>query len=130
MRLSSIDMEETQDSRFIRVATITDGNKKYVALGQVAPTGEGDEHSGKLRFEELRQSTHSGNYIATLHKIEDKEEWMAVVRFAATERIMRMQTPSGIIAYTSLMNWWENWCHRRGILNVDRLQIIGGEAHA
>jgi len=115
MRLISIDMEITNDQRFIHVATIGDGSKRYAVLGQIAPICEGDEHVGKLRFEEMRQSTRSGEYIATLHAIEDKQEWEAIVKFAVTERIMRMKTESGIIVYTSLMTWWENWCYNQGI---------------
>ena len=115
MRLVSIDMEQTVDPRFIHVATLADGSRRYAVLGQIAPISKEDEHVGKLRFEEMRQSTRSGTYIATLHAIEDKQEWEAIVKFAATERIMRMRTEAGITVYTSLMTWWENWCYQRKI---------------
>jgi len=124
MRLISIDMAETLDPRFIHVATIADGSKKYVVLGQIAPTSGDDEHVGKLRFEEIHGKISSGTYIATLHKIEDEEEWMALVKFAATEKVMRMRTESGLTTYISLMTWWENWCYRKGI-SIDGLTLAG-----
>ena len=108
-------MEQIVDPRFIHIATLADGSRRYAVLGQIAPVSEDDEHVGKLRFEEMRQSTRSGEYIATLHAIEDRQEWEAIVKFAATERIMRMKAESGIIVYTSLMTWWENWCYQQGI---------------
>ena len=121
MRLASIDMEQTNDPRFIHIATLADGSKRYAVLGQIAPVSEDDEHVGKLRFEEMRASTRSGTYIATLHAIEDRQEWDVVVKFVATELIMRMKAESGIIVYTSLMTWWENWCYKQGI------QVLTGE---